>query len=429
MVGFFDLSNELILMIWDVVEVEDVYNFSTLSKKVYLLTQELLKEHCRLEHRLSTISNIDAKPGAFARMLKEVLLNPRAARYPLSLEIRSWELGWGEVMGYSRGIVPESDLGLFKQAARDIIDVPEKELQEDWLEEIDNGDEGPLIALLLSLLPNLRKVSLGTDLTFSPCIHDMLRLTADHENSSSLRKLHSVVLSFEATPSDDEFVDFDYARGFADIPSVTSIEGHAMGSDPEDLLHTPPYCISPTSVTSLSFYDCLINPKAMSEFLSTTHKLQHFFYSPMELAGNPAAFDPFWIRTALLTNARDTLKSLTILAGGHDRHFMGSLFKFTCLESVETDFRFLIGDPPESSHWACAILPSSIVYLKVHIKYPSDGAYYQAFLQDIANYLLTFNRLDEITVKGVADVAASELSLRSIVSVLERRPTRLVLLE
>lgn len=48
MVNFSDLSNELVLMIWDLVELEDVYSFSTISKNVYLLTHDLLREHSRL---------------------------------------------------------------------------------------------------------------------------------------------------------------------------------------------------------------------------------------------------------------------------------------------------------------------------------------------------------------------------------------------
>lgn len=142
-------------------------------------------------------------------MLKEVLLNPRAARYPFILKFVSWEIEWNEGMGYSRGMVPESDLVLFKQAARGVVDAPEKKLEEDWLTEIDKGDEEPLIALLLRLLPNLREVKLDSDLC-STCICDTLRDIGDNDNSSSLRKLQPVGLRFEATRSDHDFIDFDY---------------------------------------------------------------------------------------------------------------------------------------------------------------------------------------------------------------------------
>ena len=168
MVGFSNLSKELVLMIWDFVELKDIYSFSTVSKQVYLLTHDLLREHWRLEHRLCTISNMGAKPGeprVFSQILKEILLNPRAARYPSSLGFDAWASDpepWEKKGASSQGMVPVSDLELFKQAAKDTVDVSEKRLKEDWLEEIERGNEEPLIALLLILLPNLREVEVGS---------------------------------------------------------------------------------------------------------------------------------------------------------------------------------------------------------------------------------------------------------------------------
>lgn len=43
MTGFSNLSNELLLVIWNFAEVEDVYNFSTVSKRVCLLFCEALR--------------------------------------------------------------------------------------------------------------------------------------------------------------------------------------------------------------------------------------------------------------------------------------------------------------------------------------------------------------------------------------------------
>ena len=132
MVGFPDLSNEILLMIWDLVELEDVYTFSTISKNVYLLTHELLCEHYRLGRRLSNINFVSSEPGVYRRVLKEILLNPRASRYPLLLNIDLWAFAWEETGPYSRAMVPESDLALFKQAVRENIDVSNKELEDDW---------------------------------------------------------------------------------------------------------------------------------------------------------------------------------------------------------------------------------------------------------------------------------------------------------
>ena len=104
---------------------------------------------------------------------------------------------------------------------------------------------------------------------------------------------------------------------------------------------------------------------------------------------------------------------------------MGSLEEFTCLESLETDLWLLIGDPSKSFHSPSSILPTSILNIKLHIRYSLDGAYYEASIQDIADEPTYFDHLDKVTVVGVPNVQAAELSHENLFQVLEKRGTRL----
>lgn len=113
--------------------------------------------------------------------------------------------------------------------------------------------------------------------------------------------------------------------------------------------------------------DCTVDPMSMSEFVFTTNKLERFCYWPDHIAVDAQDFDAFWIRTALLFNARDTLKSLTIAAYKRTRKYMGSLKSFGCLEFLETDLRLLIGDPPINIHTPSSILPDSTKEVKLHV--------------------------------------------------------------
>ena len=426
MMAFSNLSNELILLIWKFADVEDIYNFSTVSKRVYFLVHEALHEHCKLFKRLSIISNVGAErgePGLFGRILKEVLLNPRAARYPSLLKIGEWEPEWRDGKGYSRDIVPAGDLELFKQAARNTIDLSREELEEEeWLAAIDRGDEEPLIALLLMLLPNLRHIDFNPVDESSLSITNALRTIVDDKDSSSLRKLCSVNLEL-ARPSHEEVLDVELVHLFAGLPSVASIYGHGVGTCPEDLLYA--YYGDETKVTNLTFVNCCIHPKDMFEFLSTTRNLQQFFYSAKGSAGNPAHFDPFWIRSALLANAQDTLLSLAILANGQETCFMGSLANFTCLGHVVTDLRLLTGDPSTPDHSLSDVLPTSIINIKLHIDYSSDATYLKDIIQDICDYPNYFRQLEIVIVVGVADVRAAELSHENQIRELEGRGTSL----
>ena len=420
--GFSSLSNEVILMIWDCAEVEDIYNFSTVSKRVYHLVREALREHCKLSNRFSTISNIDPKsraPGLFRPILKEILLNPRAARYPSVLIIGTYKIEWDEEGEHARSMVPDSDLELFKQAIRRNMDHANNKTQ-DWLAYIDIGDEEPLIALLLLLLPNLRIVRFDSVGESNFCIEEALRAITDQENSASLRKLRTVDLRCVMTPWGD-FMGFNLIRLIGALPSLTRIYGYGVGTCPEDLYYTPYVITHPTNVTSLRFLRCCISPKSLFEFLSSSRNLQHFFYVPMGPASFIAEFDPFWIRTALLAHAQGTLKTLTLLAGEYEKSFMGSLDNFTSLEFIRTDLRLLMGDPSKTLRVAFQLLPSSLINLKLHIESPSDDACCRALIKNIIEMPEHFDRLKRFNVIGVADVQAAEQSHESMTKLLAER--------
>ena len=246
MIGFSSLSNEVILMIWNCVEVEDIYNFSTVSKKVYHLVRNALREHCKLSKRFSTISNVGTESeesGSFGPILKEILLNPRAAHYPSLLVIGANKFRWDQEGEHARRMVPESDLDLFRKALLANIDD-----SHDWLATIDDGDEEPLIALLLLLLPNLRRLRLDSDcLESHMCIEEALRTVMDHEDSASLRKLHTVDLRYADTSAGD-LLGFKFARLIAALPSVTRIHCRGVGSCPDYLSYASDTAIDQTKV-------------------------------------------------------------------------------------------------------------------------------------------------------------------------------------
>ena len=410
-------------MIWNCAEVEDIYNFSTISKRVYHLVREALREHCKLSKRLSTISNVDTEHGEpvlFGPILKEVLLNPRAARYPSQLEIDTYKFQWDQEGEHARRMVPDSDLELFKQAVRANVDCAYDEMQSDWFASIDEGGEEPLIALLLLLLPNLRRVRLDSQVESCFCIEQALRTIMDHEDSASLRKLHTVDLRCAAT-TDGDFLGFNLVRLIGALPSLTQMYGRGVGTCPEDLFYTPDLVIYPTNIISLCFSRCCVNPKSLFDFLSSSINLQHFEYTPMEPASDTADFDPFWIRTALLAHAHKTLKTLTILAGEHEKSFMGSLDDFTSLECVQTDLHLLMGDPSLTLRLAFHMLPSSIVNLRLHIDSPSDDECCKDIIENIMHMPKYFHRLKEFNIVGVTDVQAAEQSYESLIKVLAER--------
>ena len=427
-------------MIWDCVEVEDIYNFSTVSKRVYHLVREALREHCKLSKRLSTISNVGPERGVsglLGPILKEILLNPRAARYPSLLEIGLNKYDRDDEGEHTRRMVPESDLELFKQAVWANIDSADDEMEEDWLTSINAGNEEPLVALLLLLLPNVRKLRLDFGLDTCFCIKQALLTIMNHEHSASLRKLQTMDFLWSAN-IDGDLLYLGLARHIGALPSLTRIRGHGIGIrpvlddecsmilddwnfNPEDLFYTPDPIMYPINVTSLCFLRCCVNPKSLFDFLGSSNKLQHFYHIPMEPASLTSKFYPFWIRTALVAHADKSLKTLTILAGEREKSFMGSLVNFTSLEFVQTDLQLLMGDPSMTLLVAFQLLPSSIVHLRLHIDSPSDDACCKDIIKNIIDMPDYFARLIEFNVIGVADVQAAEQFHESLIKVLAER--------
>ncbi|KAK3170822.1 hypothetical protein OEA41_002906 [Lepraria neglecta] len=325
------VARELILMLWHRVEVDDVYNFSTASKRVYSLSREILREHCDLKRRLSTISNQGPKSGVFPNVLKEILVNPRAALYPSILRVDCFFLEWDD---YRPAVLkddlhlrlPDDELELFKQAVKNIGRLTESEVN-GWIKSIDEGDEDPLIALLLLLLPNITTLHYQSFLPTQPCIDKALELMTEYEPPGSLTKLRNI--HFKGIDDVDpyqEYSDFEVIRDFASIPSVRSISGQRLGTDANDLMFSRLFPPSSSNLTSLDLIDSDINPKSLSEFLFITNELQRFNYIPSRLNNLPETFDPFWIRTALQSNAMGTLKSLRLLPNGHARILMDILY-------------------------------------------------------------------------------------------------------
>ena len=161
-----------------------------------------------------------------------------------------------------------------------------------------------------------------------------------------------------------------------------------MDSDPNDPLHTSNLEFWFNKPHRLELRRMSHQPEDHVRFLSTTRNLQSFSFSPLEMVGNKADLDPSWIRTALLANARDTLESMIILADGYARQ--NSREVLLILRFWHKHKR-MDGDPSISPLTLSKILPSSIVYLRLHIKISLDGAYYQASIQDVADCAMHFD--------------------------------------
>ena len=318
MVGISDLPDEILLMPWYHIEVDDVYNFSTASRRIYLLSCELLPEHCDLKRRISTISNRGSKTGVFARVLNEILLNPRAALYPSVLDIDNSHTEWEDddpsvPKKYRHLSLRDLDFNLLRRALRATGLLKDTEIG-NWIKSITKGDEHPLIASLLILLPNLTSLNYSSFVFSEPCIFQALCIITDSCNHSGpLKRLREVQCDYLNVKDYNDYGDLELIRSIARLPSIQSICGQGLVADIDNTFVTGWRTLPSSKITTLKLTNSAIDIKTLSEFLYTTHRLEHFTYSPFDSNSHPEYFDPFRIRTSLQQNARKTLKTLSLL--------------------------------------------------------------------------------------------------------------------
>ena len=348
MADFSRLPNEMISEIWSKIDgPEDVESFALVSKHVYAIGRPFVKEHNKLKKEFSFVG-IGFYPNYVlpASLLKKVLLRPRVALYVRHLSIGRLRQFWDDESdddGWPKQAhvpYPDDVMALFIKTIRQSSFVPRTEKYR-WIPRLKIGDENPILALLCMLLPNISMVTLREDGSNARMSQETIQRIAEAEKPMFLTRLVSV--NIEGIPEDRE-IELEWLRAFALLPFVQSIHCAEMGVGEVDLTEDKQYFVPEScSVRQLTFASCGLPPKLLAQFLVSVKGLKIFsYFDPDE---SFCEFKPFWIRTALLANAKHSLKYLTIVRLSTDDtkkyELLGSLRGFTALTELETNVNLL----------------------------------------------------------------------------------------
>ena len=385
MTGFNDLPNEIVLELWHhVLPPDNIASFALVSKRIFALAAASLKEHHRLKSKYAIFESDGSTDGSMlAHRLKDVLLYPYIAFYVKNIRICDWHTCWedpiedsalfpelDDVGNYTSHVpYPEQEMTLFKESIRKAENLfPRKE--DVWIRLLENGHEDPILALLLSLLPNLCTLSLE-DYPVRTRLFTAIHRIAETTPSTCFSKLKNVELSHSVpNPS-------NHIKPFLLLPSVEKISCYNL----DDYLRTfgvPNSRVASQSsnLTELIFDSCRGMADYLSVLLKEIKELKKFSYVA---AGDTV--DAPWIRSNLLDHCRQSLEYLKMDSESDLEYSaylgrLGSLRSFENLKILHVEHSLLV-DPDACGSRAfdiAELLPTSIevINLTCHYHYPSE---------------------------------------------------------
>ena len=335
MANFSDLPNELVIEVASHAMPEDLENFCLGSKHIYAVALPLLKEHRELKSRYQDFDNLGQadfdgrrlqKPDVWAdsinfncytgpqlsELLADVLGNPRTALYIKELRLEGWYRSWES----SDNHIPytEERFALFKEVLARYV-LPEK--LGTWTAEIESGDQGPIISLLLILLPHINSIK---DQSYPiPIMHD-LREIIERTRTDCISDIQMLSYLKRVTLQYDGYDDHETDRptiddlGFlATLPSLKSLYVQYLASF--DNVHDFS-CLQPHSsnVIELSFKQCALRLGVLGDLFQGLRALQkfHCIYPAYGEEYAMELWDPAGICELLMMYARRSLEVLDL---------------------------------------------------------------------------------------------------------------------
>ena len=374
MADFSRLPNEMISGIWsNIHEPGDVESFALVSKHVYAIGRPFVEEHNKLKKDFAFIEiGSETDVGTPASLLEEVLLRPRTALYVTHLSFGRFRGVWADPdrdIWPQNAHVPYPDdvMALFIETIQQSSFVPRTETSR-WITSVEEGSEDPIFALLSMLLPNLVMVTLREDDYDATISQETILRIAETEKPVLLTHLDTVKIVWTV---EEQLLHLNWFKAFATLPTVQSIQSDCMGVFEVDHEYDGgQYFVSESyNIRQLTFAYSGLDPQILAQLLDSVKGLKAFSYLyPDETFYK---FKPYWVRTALLANAKRSLEYLAILPyWTGEFELLGTLRGFTALKELETNANLLC---QESAFDGLAeLLPSSIEKIHLDTSYCTD---------------------------------------------------------
>ena len=223
------------------------------------------------------------------------------------------------------------------------------------------GSEDGLLALLLTLVPNVRTIRFGPYRMEPSMTLDVAQIIAQTYSSKFLTKLSKIVVAAQHG-------DWDLAPlySFAKIPSLRTIIATDISESVTPFMLPLPLADvhkRVSNVTELALFRANLHSISVQCLICVCKGLQRFTYEPCDALDSNREyyiFEPGFIRNYLLEYAQRSLKVLVIHARCRERKYIGCLKEFEALSELETDWGLLRDNTKPARNQLTHVLPRSI---------------------------------------------------------------------
>ncbi|KAI9726490.1 MAG: hypothetical protein M1828_001312 [Chrysothrix sp. TS-e1954] len=285
MADILQLPDELLLQVQSNFYLADLEQFNLVCRRFAAVSYRRCKQHRALRRKYRRLDVLDEKLGWFDHLVA-VLHNDDVAHYIEELHIPTAEWYWQELRAFDPSVLPsEADLNLVLETARQSKWISEKDAcgrrgaarnMREFLVEIEEGDQDNILAVLVPLLPNLRKIELpamrfgGLKMGSLPGVVERIARAAhtaeqfplhDDLPLASLREIVGLNLKSNPIARLGFGVDFRGLAPFLAIPSVRklwTLETH------EPMFHWP-LDLPKSRVEEVHFLESSISEQAARE--------------------------------------------------------------------------------------------------------------------------------------------------------------------
>lgn len=362
MANLSSLPAELLLSVIEYVMPDDLFNFSITCRQLWQLAEGPIKEHKALLSQYGAVAfSYEPEGHTVWNILRAVVQNPRIAYYVHSIDmIESRNLYWDPSVTMSDEVQPTTlrppaeQIELFKALVSQSEFLPKYSGQVGEVgvyTAIKNGSEGPIVALLLPLLLNLKEVIYVDSGDTEWLLCTLEKIAAAHATPNpplAFRNLTTVSISHW----DSEMcISYEWVRFFIAMPSMRTLTGHMVGGDVENTGAENKPTLARSQIKSLELGYSAVSSAAMAEVLSGIDALQTFEYANGGVTVDYADYDPHGILAALLKYASHSLEVLALSdewdTDDDNQSSWVSLAGFQKLRSLFIDWDDLVRDTNE----------------------------------------------------------------------------------